>query len=606
MAQYVEANIDIDGKSIKQFTSLSLSQNIFLHHTFRLLCPTEAIDGTSGEVFNSSKEMIGGKINLKIDSVGTKGSLKFTGVVTQIESSRHSGHAGDIIISGYAPTILMDQGPQCKSWEKKSLKNIAQDVVQDFPQNLLQPKISPSYGDTLSYTVQYKETGWQFLNRLSATYGEWLYYDGQKLVLGSPDGPKVNLIYGNTLDSFDIAMQVQPTSFKVMAYDYINTQVYDGAPSGTLGKAGLNTLGKHAFQKSEKFYGTQPKFWNNTFLTDKKQLDDFVNTRAVMQSSNMIRFQGNSGNPGVQVGGAVNIQGKNVFDQSDESFGDYTVISVNHHCDGQGNYSNDFISIPASLKMPPISAPNQPHCETQSALVTDNNDSKGLGRIRVKFHWMGGEEKTPWLRIASPHGGDSKGMFFIPEVGEEVIVGFEGDSPAKPFVLGMVWNSNAKTTFSNDKNDIKAIQTRSGNLIVMDDKEGSVHVADAKGNDMKIDGSGNIKITASDSIVLTCGNAKMEMKKDGTVKINGKEITIDATDKATMKSGQASFAADGQQNNADMAGMKSTVSGTQETDIKGMKTVISADTEVDINANAQIAISSPAMVAVKGAMITLN
>jgi uncharacterized protein involved in type VI secretion and phage assembly len=219
---------------------------------------------------------------------------------------------------------------------------------------------------------------------------------------------------------------------------------------------------------------------------------------------------------------------------------------------------------------------------------------------------MGGEEKTPWLRIASPHGGDSKGMFFIPEVGEEVIVGFEGDSPTKPFIIGTVYNSNAKTTFSNDKNDIKALQTRSGNLIVMDDKEGSVHVADAKGNDMKIDGSGNIKITASDSIVLTCGNAKIEMKKDGTVNINGKEITIDATDKATMKSGQASFAADGQQNNADMKGMKSTVSGTQEADVKGMKTVISADTEVDINANAQIAISSSAMVAVKGAMITLN
>jgi uncharacterized protein (DUF2345 family) len=133
-----------------------------------------------------------------------------------------------------------------------------------------------------------------------------------------------------------------------------------------------------------------------------------------------------------------------------------------------------------------------------------------------------------------------------------------------------------------------------------------VHIADEKGNDIKIDGSGNINVTASDSIVLTCGNAKIEMKKDGTVNIKGKEITIDATEKATMKSGQASFAADGQQNNADMAGLKSTVSGTQETDIKGMKTVISADTEVDINANAQIAISSMAMVAVKGAMITLN
>jgi type VI secretion system secreted protein VgrG len=606
MAQYVDISIDVDGNSIKQFSSLSISQGIYEHHSFRLICPTEAIDGTSGTIFKSSKEMIGGKISIDLKSVGTEGSFKFTGVVTQIDSSRHSGHAGDIILTGYGPTILMDNGPHCKSWEKKAIKNIAQDVVQHFPQNLLQPKISPSYGETLSYTVQYKETAWKFLCRLCNTYGEWLMYDGQKLVLGPPGGNKIKLIYGSTLSSFDMAMQVRSTDFDVMAYDYVNTQVYDGQPSGIPNKAGLSDLGKHAFQKSGDFYGTQPKYWYNNFLTNKKQLDDFVSTKAVMQSSHMIKFQGNSGHPGVQIGATVSIQGKNVFDKSDESFGDYTVISVNHQCDGQGNYSNSFISIPSSLKMPPASNIPESDCEIQSALVTDNNDQKGLGRVRVQFHWMGSDEKSPWLRIASPHGGDSKGMFFIPEVGEEVIVGFEGNNPVKPFVIGTVYNSNAKTTFSNDKNDIKALQTRSGNLIVMDDKEGSVHIADAKGNDIKIDGSGNINVTGSESIVLTCGKAKIEMKKDGTVNINGKEITIDATDKATMKSGQASFVADGQQNNADMAGMKSTVSGTQETDIKGAKTVVSADAEVDIKANAQISVQSAAIVAVKGAMITLN
>jgi uncharacterized protein involved in type VI secretion and phage assembly len=219
---------------------------------------------------------------------------------------------------------------------------------------------------------------------------------------------------------------------------------------------------------------------------------------------------------------------------------------------------------------------------------------------------MKDDEKSPWLRVASPHGGDSKGVFFMPEVGEEVLVGFEGGSPAKPFILGMVWNSNAKTTFSNSGNDVKAIQTRSGNLMVMDDNEGSVHIADAKGNDVKIDGDGNIKITSTDSIVLTCGNAKIEMKKDGTVNISGKEITINATDKATMKSGQASFAADGQQNNADMAGMNASVSGTQEAKVKGMKTEVSADTEVDIKANAQVQMQSSGIVTVKGSMIMLN
>ncbi len=98
--------------------------------------------------------------------------------------------------------------------------------------------------------------------------------------------------------------------------------------------------------------------------------------------------------------------------------------------------------------------------EAQSAIVTDNHDPKGLGRIRVKFHWMTDGEKSPWLRVTSLYGGDGKGMFFIPEIGEEVMVGFEGNSPTKPYIIGTVYNGKAKTNFSNQDNDVKVLQTK--------------------------------------------------------------------------------------------------------------------------------------------------
>jgi type VI secretion system secreted protein VgrG len=590
MAQFVSIGIDIQGKSIKQFSSLAVSQSIFKHHEFRLVCPAEAIDGTSGAILNSSKNMIGGTVTIKIDAIGSTGSMQFSGVITQIEAARQSGFTGNIIISGFSPTILLDNGPHCKTWEKKAVKNIAQDVLSNFPQNLLQPKVAPSYGETLSYTVQYKETAWQFLNRLSATYGEWLLYDGQKLIIGPPQGSKAKLIYGSTLNQFNMALQLRPTSFQMMAFDYMNNEVYNGSPEGVANKAGLSDLGKHTLQKSDQFYGTKPKQWHNQFLTNKKQLDDFVNTRAAMQSSNMVRFNGNSGQPGLQVGGSVNIQGKNVFNQSDESFGDYTVISVTHHCDGQGNYSNDFVAIPASVKMPPVTNYSDPACETQSAIVTDNHDPKGLGRIRVKFHWMSDGEKSPWLRVTSMHGGDSKGMFFTPEIGEEVIVGFEGGSPTKPYIIGSVWNGKAKTDFSNQDNDLKVIRTRSGNHIIMNDKDGSVNVVDKDDNNIKIDGSGNISLTAKESITLACGDSMIKMKKDGTIDITGKKITTTADQKASMISGQASFVADGSSNEADMAGMTANVKGTSAAKIDSLQTTVSAS----------------AKVTVQGAIITLN
>ncbi len=83
-------------------------------------------------------------------------------------------------------------------------------------------------------------------------------YDGQKLIIGPPQGGKTKLIYGSTLNSFDMAMQLRPAKFEVMAFDYMNHEVYDG-PLRIADKAGLNDLGKHVLEKSDQFYGTKPK-----------------------------------------------------------------------------------------------------------------------------------------------------------------------------------------------------------------------------------------------------------------------------------------------------------------------------------------------------------
>ncbi len=602
MAQFAGIGIDIGGKSIKQFSSFSLSQGIFDHHVFRLVCPAEAIDGTSGSIFNSSKNMMGGAFNIQIDAVGASGSLQFAGIVTQVEAARHSGHAGDIIISGYSPTIITDNGPHCKTWEKKAIKNIAQDTLKHFAPNVLKSRIAPTSGETLSYTVQYKETAWQFLSRLSATYGEWFFYDGQKLVLGAPQGNTVKLLYGSNLHHFNMALQVRPPGFQLMAYDYMNHEVYDGSPAGIASKAGLNDLGKHALQKSEQVYSAKPKQWHNHFLTNKKQLDDFVNTRAAMQGSNMVRFNGSSGHPAIQVGCSVNIQGKNVFSQASEVFGDFTVISVNHHCDGQGNYSNDFVAIPATVKMPPVTAYAEPRSETQSALVTDNNDPKGLGRVRVKFHWMNGSEKSPWIRVTTPHAGDGKGMFFIPETGEEVIVGFEGDSPTKPYIIGSVYHGKAKNSFANGGNDVKTFQSRSGNKMVLNDNAGSVFVEDKDGNSMLMDGAGNITVTSNKKVTI---NATDEITLNAKeINFNAKKINITGDDEVNLTSkvfnGQLS-------NEAKLVGknLVQIESGNKIEVTSNNEVAIAGKTKASVEA-LTTEISGQTQATVKGAMVKLN
>ena len=179
-----------------------------------------------------------------------------------------------------------------------------------------------------------------------------------------------------------------------------------------------------------------------------------------------------------------------------------------------------------------------------------------------------------------------------------MIVGFEGDSPAKPYVIGSVYHGKAKNSFANGGNDVKTFQSRSGNKMVLDDKAGSVFVEDKDGNSMKMDGAGKIDVVSNQTITLTCGEASVEMKKDGSITISGKEISINgktisasASDNATMSSGGASFAADGKKAEAAMSGTKANVSGAAEASVSG-------GGKTDISAGGKLSLT--------GAIVALN
>ncbi len=509
MAKLVKTTIHINGIEVNQFHQFSLNQGIFAHHTFKLVCPAEALDDIKNTPLSKSKNLIGSSFKVKIENFNdTNQPLQFLGLVTQIEAAKYNGHSGDIIVSGYSPTILMDNAPNCKSWDKKALKNIASDVFNDFPKNLLSPYIQPIHGETIPYTVQYKETAWQFMNRLAATYGEWFFYTGEKVWLGQLKSETTQLTYGSNLSHLTMALQLRPGSFSQIAYDYMNTTTYTASPEDIEQRTGLNDLGNHAYKKSDDFFAAHTQVYNANFVTNPKQLNEITNTRAAAQASNLVRFTGASTHFGVQLGNTVRV---------DNNHGSYSIIEVNHSCNGIGNYSNEFIAVPESIKVPPATNYAEPNCETQSAVVTDNFDKQGLGRIRVRFHWMSQDEKTPWLRMIMPYAGSGKGSFFIPEIGEEVMVAFENSSPTKPYVQGTLYNSSQNNTFSNADNDIKTIQTRSGHVVEFDDSYGAekITITDKNKNIIILDTArSSIIMSAPENFSITAKNIDINAKEN--------------------------------------------------------------------------------------------
>ncbi|NLR56923.1 type IV secretion protein Rhs [Chitinophaga polysaccharea] len=542
MTQLTDAIFSINGNPVSQFRTFALKQSIFDHHEFELVCPAQTIDGVTG-IFTSSRDLIGALFSAHISGVGLKGDLAFNGIVTSVETSRLNGEYGDVIIAGYSPTIMLESGPHCKSWENKAVKDIAQDVLKYFPQNVLSPKLQPLSKENLEYTVQYKETAWSFLKRLTAENGEWLFWDGQGLVVGPPKGDiKTTLLYGSTLSHFAINLNARPTQRQYIGWDYKNSQLYTSTPQNdAIGqKAGLNALGEKIQEKAKTVYGTQPKQWSFRYSSSKKQQDDMATLYNAMESSKMVRLTGRSGHPGVALGSITDLTNNNLFNDSAEAFGEYLVTAVEHFVDTKGEYHNQFTAVPSSVHLPPVTVPEIPVCEAQSAIVTDNHDPQGLGRIRVKLHWMNGEEKTPWVRVTTPHAGGGKGLFFIPEKDEEVIVGFEGDNATRPYIIGAVYHSKASNSFGNAANDVKALQTRSGNKVILNDKDGSVFVEDKDGNSMKMDGAGNVHLRSKVTVTIVCGEgdagkSSITLNKEGEITIVAeKDIMLKAQNVSAM------------------------------------------------------------------------
>jgi uncharacterized protein involved in type VI secretion and phage assembly len=104
--------------------------------------------------------------------------------------------------------------------------------------------------------------------------------------------------------------------------------------------------------------------------------------------------------------------------------------------------------------------------------VTDLDDPDRMGRVKLEFRWMGGgSQPSNWARIAAPMSGAERGMQFMPEVGDEVLVAFENGNPEAPYVIGYLWNGEQAPPRQEPKK--RVIQTVSGHVLEFDDNDGS-------------------------------------------------------------------------------------------------------------------------------------
>ena len=168
-----------------------------------------------------------------------------------------------------------------------------------------------------------------------------------------------------------------------------------------------------------------------------------------------------------------------------------------------------------------------------AGVVTNNKDEKKIGRIKLKFPWLSDNNETDWVRIATFMAGSERGSFFLPEVGDEVLVAFEQGDLNHPYVIGALWNDTAKPpeTNADGKNNFRLIKSRSGHIIKLDDTAGNekIEIVD-KSN------SNKIIIDTKDNKISIISNKDIEISApSGKVTISGNEIEIKSTTTAKIE-----------------------------------------------------------------------
>lgn len=433
---------------------------------------------------------------------------------------------------------LLNDNPNCKSYENMTLGDIIRDVIGDYSDHL-DTEIDTRYTESIPYCVQYNETNYQFILRLAHRYGEWVYNDGGRFVFGRlVPGESVKLTYpSQDIPSYDVDMRMQHAAFNHVASSY---NAYDATT-----KVGIEEMQREYNELSEKvFLASQERFTKETLqnlhsggYADSDGRNVILNistkTQARGEKAGMLTYTGHTFCSKLKIGSILTIEDNyitnNTTDEKSPVNQDEILITgISHYFTKDKIYRNSFVGIPAACDYPPYTDsdvyPAAPSCR---AKVMDNEDPSNLGRVRVQFDWQAQQDEsmmTPWLRMAQPYAGGEKGFSFIPEIGEEVMVDFEGGNAERPYVKGTLFNGVGNPDGrwlpnNNSSNTIKAIRTRNGHTIEIHDEgnDGYIRIYDNKKENyiltfstdeklIKLESTGNIELYAKNDIIMHAGH----------------------------------------------------------------------------------------------------
>lgn len=391
----------------------------------------------------------------------------------------------------------------------------------------------PKEIEATSYThkqvVQYDATDWDFLLLRAEANGMLVCTDDNKLVIKKPSvgAPVLTASLGGNVRDFEAEMDARKTSASVssQAWDYTQQQAEQSDP----GAAVFNEAGNISADELGGVLGAETVLRHPGYL-EQAQLQDWTDAydlrRKLAKIAGRVRIQGNAA---VKPGTTIRLDGF-----GDRFNGAVYVTGVQHfyngiwHTDVQFGWREDWfykqegvMDAPAKGLLPGIRG-------LESGVVTDLDDPSGQYRVKVRIPSVNGDEGV-WARVCTLDAGDGHGSYFRPQLGDEAILGFLGDDPREPLILGYMHSKDSRASpLPVDSNALQyGIVTKEGNKIILDDTNKKMQLI----------------VTASSgekSLVLNDSGGAIELKDEhgNSIKMESTGITIQSNGKVTIKGSQ--------------------------------------------------------------------
>jgi Rhs element Vgr protein len=408
--------------------------------------------------------------------------------------------------------------------------------------------------------VQYYSTDWDFIVTRAEANGKLCFAENGKLVVKKPvtSASALDVVFGATILEFDAEIDArnQYKAVKSTAWDFANQSLLNvsGAEPSLPAVSNLSNSDLSSAIFNDDY------LLQHGGIVAEDSLQGWADA-ALMKSRlakvcGRVKFRGYSK---VKPGDVIKLSGV-----GDRFNGDVYATGVRHELykgawstDVQFGLStkwfakeNDVTHLSAGGMLPGVKG-------LQIGIVTDLEDPISEFRVKVKIPAISNTEEGIWARMITPDAGKNRGIFFRPEIDDEVIIGFLHEDPNNPVVLGGVFSSAKTSPIAQTKdNDEKGLVTRSemkwvwndkkkalniespaGKKIIIDEDAGEINIADENGNKfimnkdgISIESSKEIKIKAGTDLKMEGTNSELKASAGCTVKASGAmEVSSSAT-----------------------------------------------------------------------------